>query len=151
MGKFVICADHPSNEFFKSFPNCYTYKSSEQFVDKIKQAMSAEPLPLSSEHQYLLSWEAATERFLQVSELDKVLLEGFNARNSHTVKDRRYLKASVEKVSKAVDHGMFLAHYWLSGIEFARLLSGALPGTIHMDEEQQRDLGLLNTSLDSED
>lgn len=151
MGKIVICADHPSNEFFQYFPNCYTYKSSGEFVEKIKQAVNAEPLPLSPEQQHMLSWEAATERFLQASGLVKVLHEGFEPRNSSSAdRDRRYLKARLAKISKFVDHGMFLAHYWLSGIEFARLVSGALPGTIHMDEEQQRDLG-LTTCLDPDD
>nr|CAD1836786.1 unnamed protein product [Ananas comosus var. bracteatus] len=73
MGKFVICADHPSNDFFKSFPNCLTYKTSEDFVARVKEAMAREPQPLTPEQRHTLSWEAATQRFVQCSELDKIL------------------------------------------------------------------------------
>lgn len=67
MGKIVVCADHPSNEFFRSFPNCYIYRTPEEFVEKVQQAMASEPEPLSPELQHLLSWEAATDRFIDFS------------------------------------------------------------------------------------
>ena len=73
MGKFVVCADHPSNEFFRSFPNCFTYKSSKDFVAKVREALASEPQPLTPEQRYNLSWEAATQRFIEYSDLDKVL------------------------------------------------------------------------------
>ncbi|CAA6660504.1 unnamed protein product [Spirodela intermedia] len=63
MGKFVICADHPSNNFFKGFPNCLTYRTSEDFRAR----------PLTAEQRYNLSWDAATQRFMEFSELDGVL------------------------------------------------------------------------------
>ncbi|AQK43782.1 Digalactosyldiacylglycerol synthase 1 chloroplastic [Zea mays] len=73
MGKFMICVEHPSNEFFMSFPNCLTYKTSEEFVARVKEAMDREPQPLTPKQRYNLSWEATTERFMEYSDLDKVL------------------------------------------------------------------------------
>eukprot|EP00897_Mesotaenium_endlicherianum_P009667 jgi/Mesen1/8729/ME000052S08156 len=70
MGKIVVCADHPSNEFFVRFPNCYTFKTSEEFVEKVKLAMAAEPVPLSEEQRHLLTWEAATDRFLDIADIN---------------------------------------------------------------------------------
>uniref|UniRef100_A0A804P1P6 Uncharacterized protein n=1 Tax=Zea mays TaxID=4577 RepID=A0A804P1P6_MAIZE len=73
MGKFVICAKHPSNDFFMSFLNCLTYKNSEEFIARVKEAMDREPQPLTPEQRYNLLWEAATERFMEYSDLEKVL------------------------------------------------------------------------------
>jgi digalactosyldiacylglycerol synthase len=73
MGKFVICAEHPSNEFFMSFLNCLANKTLEEFVARVKEAMDREPQPLTPEQRYNLSWEAVTERFMEYSDLEKVL------------------------------------------------------------------------------
>ena len=38
MGKWLLCAEHPSNEFFKSFQNALIYTSVEGFSEKLKYA-----------------------------------------------------------------------------------------------------------------
>ncbi|CAK9180047.1 unnamed protein product [Ilex paraguariensis] len=72
MGKIVVCADHPSNEFFKQFPNCRTYEDGSGFVKTTRKALADEPAPLTDAQMHELSWEAATERFLNTAELDNV-------------------------------------------------------------------------------
>ncbi|KAG5219130.1 UDP-galactose:MGDG galactosyltransferase family protein [Salix suchowensis] len=59
MGKIVVCANHPSNDFFKQFPNCRTYDNSNGFVEATRKALTEEPAEL-------------TERFLRVADLDQV-------------------------------------------------------------------------------
>ncbi|TVU14564.1 hypothetical protein EJB05_38039 [Eragrostis curvula] len=143
MGKFVICADHPSNDFFKSFPNCLTYKTSEEFVTRIKEAMTSEPQPLTPEQRYSLSWEAATERFMEYSELNKVL----NDKNGQSRQGRKINKVRkiplLPKLSDVVDGGLAFAHHCLTGNEILRLATGAIPGTRDYDKQQCMDLNLL--------
>lgn len=71
MGKIVICADHVSNEFFKQFANCRTFKDGETFVEVTRQALSEQPAPLTESQMHELSWDSATSRFLKAAELDK--------------------------------------------------------------------------------
>ncbi|KAI3681720.1 hypothetical protein L6452_36524 [Arctium lappa] len=71
MGKIVICADHVSNEFFKQFANCRTFKDGESFVNVTRQALTEQPAPLTNSQMHELSWDAATSRFLKAAELNK--------------------------------------------------------------------------------
>ncbi|XP_073045152.1 digalactosyldiacylglycerol synthase 2, chloroplastic-like [Primulina eburnea] len=72
MGKIVICANHPSNDFFKQFPNCRTYDDGVGFVREILKALQDQPAPQTDAQRHELSWEAATERFLNAAQLNNL-------------------------------------------------------------------------------
>ncbi|KAM5559327.1 digalactosyldiacylglycerol synthase 1, chloroplastic [Rosa sericea] len=150
MGKFVICADHPSNQFFRSFPNCLTYETSEDFVAKVKEAMENDPQPLTPEQRFNLSWEAATQRFMEYSEMDKVLdMEKNGARSSRGKGKGISKSASMPSLSGMVDGGLAFAHYCLTGNEFLRLCTGATPGTRDYDKQHCKDLRLLPPQVEN--
>jgi digalactosyldiacylglycerol synthase len=67
MGKFAIIPDHPSNTFFRQCPNCLMYTTDDEFVDQLQYAISNSPIPLDDNTRRILSWEAATERFIQAA------------------------------------------------------------------------------------
>ncbi|XP_077235617.1 UDP-Glycosyltransferase superfamily protein [Tasmannia lanceolata] len=147
MGKFVICADHPSNEFFRAFPNCLTYKTSEDFVARVKEAMANEPRPLTPEQIYNLSWEAATERFMEYSELDKVLNNSVHSSESGKVHRKMKKSVTMPNLTEVLDGGLAFAHYCLTGNEILRLSTGAIPGTRDYDKQHCKDLRLLPLSV----
>ncbi|KAG5556423.1 hypothetical protein RHGRI_006873 [Rhododendron griersonianum] len=152
MGKFVVCADHPSNEFFRSFPNCMTYSTPEDFVAKVREAMANEPQPLTSEQRYNLSWEAATQRFMQYSELDRVLnindkeVDSQSSQNNHQIMKK---SVSMPNLMGVVDGGLAFAHYCFTGNEFLRRCTGAMPGTREYDMKHSEDLHLLPPQVEN--
>jgi digalactosyldiacylglycerol synthase len=71
MGKWVVVAQHPSNAFFTGrFRNCLTYTTPEQFSAHLKTALTQEPSALNEAERCALSWEAATDRFMDVAEAE---------------------------------------------------------------------------------
>jgi digalactosyldiacylglycerol synthase len=65
MTKFVIIPKHPSNEFFENFPNCLSFETNEEFISKLQFAFNHDPVALTEDLKHSLTWEAATERFLE--------------------------------------------------------------------------------------
>ncbi|ERN16097.1 digalactosyldiacylglycerol synthase 1, chloroplastic [Amborella trichopoda] len=149
MGKFVICADHPSNEFFRSFPNCLTYKTSEDFVSRVREAMESEPQPLTPEQRYNLSWEAATQRFIEYAELDKVLNNSEEAQPSGKGFVKMKKSVSLPGLNEIVDGGLAFGHYCLTGTEILRLSTGAIPGTKDYDFQHCQDLHLFPPQVEN--
>lgn len=77
MGKFVIIPVHPSNSFFMKFPNCLCYRNNLEFAANLRWALSREPEPLSAELSHELTWEAATERFIEEAKIGEPEGEAF--------------------------------------------------------------------------
>ncbi|XP_031504053.1 digalactosyldiacylglycerol synthase 1, chloroplastic [Nymphaea colorata] len=148
MGKFVICADHPSNEFFRAFPNCLTYRTSEEFVERVKEAMARDPLPLTAEQRYNLSWEAATQRFIEYAELGK-FLNNSEKSSSRKGPGRMTKSISMPSLSDIVDGSLAFSHYCLTGNELLRLSTGAMPKTRDYSEEHCMDLHLLPPQVEN--
>jgi len=124
-----------------SFPNCLTYKTSEEFVARVKEAMDREPQPLTPEQRYNLSWEAATERFMEYSDLDKVLNN--EAAQPKQGRKRKNKKTSQHNLSDIMDGGLALAHRCLTGNEVLRLATEAIPGTRDYYKQHCVDISLL--------
>ena len=67
----MVIPDHPSNTFFKQFSNTVTYDPAQpaQLVPTLVAALEGDPRPMSRMEQYMLSWEAASERLLDAAAL----------------------------------------------------------------------------------
>ncbi|KAL8254057.1 hypothetical protein R6Q59_032278 [Mikania micrantha] len=129
MGKIVICADHVSNEFFKQFANCRTFKDGKSFVEVTRQALTKQPAPLTDSQTHELSWDAATTRFLKAAELDKIPDKEPTKSNS-----KSFMSSSLSFHSKLEDASAFM-HFVGTG------LVSPVP-----NEQQLKELGLESTS-----
>ncbi|XP_062090268.1 digalactosyldiacylglycerol synthase 2, chloroplastic-like isoform X1 [Humulus lupulus] len=137
MGKIVVCANHPSNDFFKQFPNCRTYDKSNDFVTVTLKALADEPAQLTDAQRHELSWEAAIERFLKAAELDHPL-----ANNQSGSPSNDYMSTSLN-LHRNIEDLSARVHHFVSGFEASRKIFGAIPGSLQPDEEQCKELGLV--------
>ncbi|WRX11355.1 Glycosyl transferase [Theobroma cacao] len=138
MGKIVVCANHPSNDFFKQFPNCRIYDDGNGFVEATRKALSEEPAPLTDAQRHELSWEAATKRFLRVSELNQV-----SAKKMEKNSSKKFASMSFNLWKNLEDTSAYFHHVAL-GSETTRRAFGAIPGSLYPDEEQCKELGLAS-------
>ncbi|CAL9007063.1 unnamed protein product [Prunus brigantina] len=136
MGKIVVCANHPSNEFFKQFPNCRTYDNDDGFVKLTRHALAEEPAQLTDAQRHELSWEAATERFLRVTELDQEF-----TRKLSKSPTKNFMSTSLG-LSSSMEGASAYVHHVASGFEATRKIFGAIPKSLQPDEEQCKELGL---------
>ncbi|CAD5166594.1 unnamed protein product [Musa acuminata subsp. malaccensis] len=136
MGKIVICASHPSNEFFKQFPNCHMYNTSHEFVKLTLEALAEQPVPLTDDLRHALSWEAATERFVEAAELNEVFQE------KALPSAKPFMLMSSDYWMKRLVEASAYLHNTVSGIEAARCAFGAIPQTLLPDEQLWKELGL---------
>lgn len=139
MGKIVVCANHPSNDFFKQFPNCWTYDDDDEFVKLTLKALAEQPAQPTDAQRHDLSWEAATKRFLKAADLDKPLERKLSRTTSN------FLAASLNLQEK-VDEASAYVHHVASGFEVSRRIFGAIPDSLQPDEELRKELGLTDAS-----
>ncbi|KAG4937147.1 hypothetical protein JHK85_052066 [Glycine max] len=139
MGKIVVCANHPSNDFFKQFPNCWTYDDDDGFVKLTLKALAEQPAQPTDAQRHDLSWEAATKRFLKAADLDKPLERKLSRTTSN------FLAASLNLQEK-VDEASAYVHHVASGFEVSRRIFGAIPDSLQPDEELRKELGLTDAS-----
>ncbi|XP_061998461.1 digalactosyldiacylglycerol synthase 2, chloroplastic [Rosa rugosa] len=136
MGKIVVCANHPSNDFFKQFPNCRTYDNGDGFVKLTQQALAEQPAQLTEAQRYELSWAAATERFLRCAELEKASTAKLSESPS-----KNFMSTSLNLGGKMETASAYV-HHVSSGFEVTRRIFGAIPRSLQPDEEQCKELGL---------
>lgn len=139
MGKIVICANHPSNEFFKQFPNCRIYNNEEEFVHLTLNALSEQPAPLTDTQRYELSWEAATERFIEAADINPPAPE---SRIHPTSRASLPAFLRTRRLKQNLEDASVYLHQALSGLEVTRCAFGAVPKTLQPDEQLCKDLGL---------
>ena len=127
MGKWVVVADHPSNAFFAGrFRNCLVYTTPEQFSSHLEHALNNPPAALSPQEQEALTWEAATDRFMDAAEPDHLRTPPA----SPSSRSRRRRQPGAALLEGVADWAAAQLHQTLTGMEPLRGLAGAGPNTL---------------------
>lgn len=115
MGEFVVVEDLPCNQFFKQFDNCLVYSTPQEFSECLQRALREQPKPMSDAERYRLTWEAATQRFLDAAEIDD--------KGRTNIPERMF-----DSVAASTIHH-------LTGVEWLRQAVGAGANTKHNPEK----------------
>ena len=67
MGRWLVVPRHPCNAFFAGFTGCLVYDTHAEFHAAMATALASPPPRLTAEEARALTWQAATERFLEVA------------------------------------------------------------------------------------
>lgn len=103
MGKWVLVADHPENDFFRQFDNALIYTSTADFLRLWRQAVTSEPPPLTAADCERLTWQAATQRLLSAAAIASDEWPSTSASLSDSLVWQAYKPFSfIEVVSRAV-------------------------------------------------
>ncbi|CAH2034984.1 unnamed protein product [Thlaspi arvense] len=129
IGKTIVCANHTSNDFFKQFPNCRVYDDDKGFVRATLKAFGEQPSQLTEQQRHELSWDAATERFIKASDLNRL------SRADSNLSKTSVFASSSMSVGKQLEDMSAYIYFLASGFEVSRRAFGAIPGSLQPDEE----------------
>lgn len=86
---------------------------------------------------------------MEYSELDKVLNNTGLGDLGRSSKMALTKSVSMPDLTEMVDGGLAFAHYCLTGNEFLRLCTGAIPGTRDYDKHHSKDLHLMPPQVEN--
>ena len=104
MGKWVIIPQHRSNLFFEQFDNCLSYNDVNSFINNMEVALRSDPKPMRKDMIDILTWEAATQRLIDATELYDVS-EKIKRKNTG-------FKWGHQEASKLLNHGLLKNFFW---------------------------------------
>jgi digalactosyldiacylglycerol synthase len=89
--------------------------------------------------RYELSWEAATERFIEAADIN---LHAAESKIHETSKVSLPAFLRTRKLKRNLEDASAYLHQALSGLEVTRRAFGAVPKTLQPDEQLCKELGL---------